>query len=274
MGGNLLREYISLIVEGIHSKRGVDSKMGSKFDLKKFKSLDILSTVQQYAKTYLEPLGTGSSRIVYLLSSRYALKIALNNKGLAQNEAEVDVATNPQTKAVVAKVYASDEGFKWVISDLVKPVQSEQEFEDLAGVSWQDFRTGVSAGFKGQTDNGSPFVKSVVATAKSNELMKGDIIGTQTDKGADKLGHWGKTPDGRVVLLDYGYTRSVKDAHYAEPVMPRGKTSASGDKTAIGGQTKPISKGVDTDKNAKTAPARRKMAVGAEDDVDSEKTRR
>lgn len=69
----------------------------------------------EYASLNLEELGKGSSRIVYLLSAKKVLKIALNVKGIAQNEAEIDIYTNPKTKAIIAKIFDYDVDYKYII---------------------------------------------------------------------------------------------------------------------------------------------------------------
>jgi hypothetical protein len=44
---------------------------------------------------------------------------------------------------------------------------------------------------------------------KQGNLLPADI---------DSINHWGKTPDGRCVLLDYGYTEDVHKSHYSNRV--------------------------------------------------------
>ena len=53
----------------------------------------------------------------------------------------------------------------------------------------------------------SPFLGSVLHGLKSTKsnLVTADLT---------LIDHWGKTPDQRVVLLDYGYTEDVYAAHY------------------------------------------------------------
>ena len=216
---NIARQYISLIVEKIRTQKGIYSPFGDRFNLNKFKSLPSAPIMRQYAYMFLEPLGHGSSREVYTLTSRYALKIARSEKGNAQNEAEVDAFTNPQTKDVVAKVQSFDKDFNWVIADLVSPLKNAREFEQLTGINFEKFCGVFKAECKGTSTkefNGSKFVKAVATTAKGSGLLVGDVC---------KIDSWGKSPDGRAVLLDYGFTRDVADKHYPLPKTP--KTSAS-----------------------------------------------
>lgn len=209
MSAQLLREYLSLVMEKIRSSRNTRGNFGEKFNLRKFKSLDDYAIMVTYANHFLQVLGEGSSRRAWVLNSKYALKIAINPKGLAQNRAEMDVFTNPKSQSIVAKVYSADPKFSWLISDLVKPLEAVDEFEELTSVKWYPFIDLLDNGAitnKRDLKNLPPFTKAVIETARANDLMKGDI----TD-----LGHWGKTPDGRCVLLDYGFTREVYASHYS-----------------------------------------------------------
>jgi len=219
MSDRLLREYLTLVIEKIRSKQGSSGKSTERFDLKRFKKLDDNREMLKYANDHLDQLGVGSSRVAFLLSGRYALKVALNEKGYGQNEAELDVYTNPKTKRVIAKVYAAHDENAWLISDLVKPIKSEKEFEQLAKVSWEDFSKQVWEGIVlHDVDGASDFAKAVVATANSNNLLFGDLADQLGQKNAhfkSVIDHWGKTPDGRVVLLDYGFTEAVNQKHYA-----------------------------------------------------------
>lgn len=226
MRPDLLREYVELIVEKIRSKPRGNGRFGTKFDIKQFKELDGINLMLQYAKEFLEIMGTGSSRMAFLFSSRYVLKIAINKKGLAQNEAEVDVFTNPKSKGVVAKVYSSDPQFRWLVSDLVKPLSSPAEFEDLTGIDWPNFvnllRPKVKSNQPVSADD-PKIVQATAVTAQQNNLLFGDL---------EELSHWGKTPDGRAVLLDYGFTGEVWRSHYSQKPKMTGNTAGSEDKTA------------------------------------------
>ncbi len=229
----LLQDYVRLMIEAIRTKKGVKSKMGEKFSLQKFKSLPNSEIMIQYANQYLDKLGEGSSRIAFLLSSKYVLKVALNKKGLAQNKAELEVFTNPTSKNVVAKIYGSDDASQWVIADLVRPVKSPEEFEQLSGQDWEDFVKYVGPAIKEpeRVPDSHKWLKAVAITARENNLLRGDL---------EEIDHWGRTPDGRCVLLDYGFTHEVWASHYSQKTPDQlksvDKTAAGGDHTGTGGR--------------------------------------
>lgn len=213
MNVRLLREFVELLLlEKIRSTKGI-SPYGNKFNMKKFASLGSIYMLDTYANSYLEFIGQGSSRTAYLMSSRYVLKIARNEKGIAQNEAEIDVYTNPTSKPIVSKIHNFDPEFKWVIADLVRPFktsnkQDEDEFENGTGISWDDFYYELKAEIEKKDVDLSHFTQVVIATMEANDLLFGDVA---------NMDHWGKTPDGKVVLLDYGFTNEVWKKHYKQP---------------------------------------------------------
>jgi hypothetical protein len=263
MSGQLLREYLSLVVERIRTKRGVKGgRLGDRFDLKRFKALAAgagegegasVDVLNAYASRYLQKLGEGSSRAAYVLGSKYALKVAVNKKGLAQNQAEMDVYTNPTSQPIVARVYSADPGFAWLVSDLVKPLADPAEFKQLTGADWQAFASLLDQNAvrnRADVSKQPKFVQSVIATARANELLEGDL---------SEIGHWGKTPDGRCVLLDYGFTSEVHRSHYSSkkqathPEDRTARTAAPKKKAPVGNGTEDVDPVKDDDVELRTA---------------------
>lgn len=202
----LIREYVSLVVEKIRSTQKRSDHLGAKFDLNTFKKINNIEQAEAYANNFLQRLGKGSSRVAFLLSNRYVLKIAINDKGIAQNEGEMDVATNPKTKNVIARVRAYDPDYKWLISDVVKELKTSEEFRQLTDIPWDDFEAIMVKLYNKERVNKIPeFVQSVFATKQSSDISIGDML---------RVDHWGKTPDGRCVILDYGLSNDVWAKHY------------------------------------------------------------
>jgi hypothetical protein len=122
----------------------------------------------------------------------------------------------------------------WLVSELVRPITSPEEFKTLTGIPWQVLKRFISGGY--EPDDIETFRQDVIRRAKKNlfddatlqdveninknptflkiakfltesgsVLMAGDLM---------LLDHWGKTPDQRVVLLDYGFTEDVSALYY------------------------------------------------------------
>lgn len=221
MKNRLLEEYIRFIIfEKIRSVKK-NSPFGSRFDFKKFRSLDNIEFMRGYADSFLQVLGEGSSRVAYALSSNKVLKIALNGKGVDQNIAELDVFTNPATKPMVAKVQDYDPEYRWIIADSVRIFNSEEEFEKETGVNFKEFVEDIKQSLIRKQQPESDLAVSTLKTIMSSNLMLGDVA---------RIEHWGKSSDGRVVLLDYGFTKEVWQLHYSSkpkqkklPMSPKKK---------------------------------------------------
>lgn len=187
-----------------------------------------------FYKMKLRSLGGGSSRIAFLIDSKRVLKVATNEAGFAQNKAEVEAYNNPEARLIVTKIFRFDPNYKWLLAELVRPLSRHEEFEKLTGVPWAIFVDLVSARRGGFQDRinvirryvaaqlpvysqytpesleellSSPFVQNVIKGLSSlqSKLMPGDL---------KRIEHWGKTPNQRVVLLDYGFNEDVERDHY------------------------------------------------------------
>ena len=217
------RELLGLIRESV-----LAAIEEAKFDPKiitqrKFPSLRAaIMFVKDKAK--LRFLGQGSSREVFALDAKRALKMARNEKGIAQNQAELSIATDAEG-GLVAKIFQYDPEYKWLVSELVRPITSGEEFKHLTGISWGVFVHLIYHSYDwehvlltidpwrlepGETPEKirkSPFLVKAMAGLSSIQetLLEGDLV---------RLDHWGKTPDQRVVLLDYGFTEDVAMDHY------------------------------------------------------------
>lgn len=181
-----------------------------------------------YVSKYLRLLGEGSSRAAYLLDSKRVLKVAINAKGISQNQAELDVMTQPGVGHIVAKIFSYDPQYIWLVSEIVRPLDDENEFHDLTGVPWyffsrfaflttkkhnkwqenisrvrSDFSYMDEMRFKKYIE--TPWFIKALDGLEKTKLVEGDIA---------MLSHWGKTPEQRVVLLDYGFTEDVWAQHY------------------------------------------------------------
>ena len=214
---NILREYIQLALnERIRSQ--------GKFNLNQFKELEEPFMQVAFVDGVLEELGRGTSRWTYLLTSGKVLKIASphnEDKGRAQNEAEVQISSNPRLKQLVARVFDYHPNYDWLISELVRPLTSN-EMRRILGYSIDNlFNFALDAFDKNMTideflaskpkiaklvpPKARQFVTNCIELIDSTELAGGDI---------SRAEHWGKTPDGRIVLLDYGLTHQIYDTHY------------------------------------------------------------
>ena len=205
-----------------------ESTRSKGFDYGVFKSLKSLPGKTKYAKDNLELLSKeGTSRIVFLLSSRKVLKLCqlslrdpkVKERGIAQNKAET--FNSSEIPSIVTKVYDHAPDYTWIISEVARPLSSEEEFYNLTGFPLKILRMFLIEGSEDGFDidlYAKRFPKSIkkdLARIKEWEgfpdilkTMKNPLEGLHPgDFGV--YDHWGKTGDGRIVLLDSGATWEV-----------------------------------------------------------------
>lgn len=199
---DLLREYVRAIVE----------RAMKPFSFREFKDLfdpEYPYSPTQflvYAQKRLPLLGSGTARETFRLSSTKVLKIAKNSSfGREQNRVEVDTFTNPSLKPITTRIFNFHDDYLWLISELVRPIESWEEFESLTGVHEDVFIESMERESILPNERLSPegrrFLESAITLVKSG-LFVADL--TTVD-------HWGKTADGRVVILDYGFNDDVSN---------------------------------------------------------------
>jgi hypothetical protein len=209
---------------------------GKKFVLSEFKSLDDPDEFLDYATDRLHHLGSGSSRSVFSLSSSKVLKIARERQsdygaGMGQNKAEVDVYNGLKTKSVCAKVFDSDSEYRWIISENVRPLESNEEFFSLNGIELPDvFFIARHLEYENTVDDTYEALEEWYGSSSSSLLKMpsrekfdewAQIVGDLLDQGViggdlELPGHWGITPSRNTVILDYGFTSGVYEEFYAE----------------------------------------------------------
>jgi hypothetical protein len=221
----LLKEYIENIVKSYLA----EYKSG--FNINYFKSIKDAKEMLKYAGDMLQTLGVGSGRAAFLLpNTNKVLKIALRPAGIAQNEQEASVFTNPQTQEVVTKIYDFDPEYKWLISETAREFVTKEEFDNKVGIDFDAFVGAIQLGINWQEDisdfveemyddktpgerqkkindllNNKDFVNKAIAMKSATKTSIGDM---------SRVEHWGYTSDGRIVLLDYGASLEIVNKFY------------------------------------------------------------
>lgn len=107
-------------------------------------SLEELSNIRsfrgklQYCKQMMGfPIGRGSARIVFQIDDDKVLKLALNAKGIAQNEAESDWGA--QQYGIFPQIYRIADDYSWIVMEYVLPAKV-QDFKYALGIDWKTFQ--------------------------------------------------------------------------------------------------------------------------------------
>ena len=189
------------------------------FDVKTFKTLPSFAARTRYARSKLPLISNaGSSRIVFDLGDAKVLKLAKNNKGIAQNGVEADGYV--QDSGVTAKVYDSDPEDLWIICDKVDNI-TEKEFGQLLGIPFKFYCDAIMTHEADVRASRSMMYKKLTREQMQplweNEFICGifDLMGSMDLLGGDltKLGSYGKCR-GELKLRDAGFTKNVAKEHY------------------------------------------------------------
>lgn len=193
-----------------------------RFDLNEFDKLRSFSARKRYADNTLRRISAGgSSRIVYEIDNDKVLKLAANQKGLAQNSEEASIGVDNFYNAIVAKVYDSHPDDLWVVSEKARKA-TPSDIKKYIGVSLDNLSDYLykysdhnNRGFKKHTLsdeivnilNENNFVQTLI-TLMNDYMPIGDLgrissYGVTNREGVDVL-----------ILIDYGLTYGVLDTHY------------------------------------------------------------
>jgi mRNA-degrading endonuclease RelE of RelBE toxin-antitoxin system len=198
----------------------------SSFDMETFKSLKSHAGRNRYAQEHLQKLASGSSRIVYKIDDEKVLKLAKNDKGVAQNEVEIEYGQYSDIDDVVAKIFDYDEqNSLWVEMELAIKVKAS-DFKNIVGYSFEDIQKaihnyGIDSGNKknlGKYDMDQELADDMWENEFMYELFS--FIGNYAVPVGDlqRLSSYGVVKrDGqdKIVLIDYGLTHEVYSSYYS-----------------------------------------------------------
>ncbi len=183
--------------------------------LSNLERLETYNARKKYAERNLKHLSSGSSRIVYLTPSQTIVKLAKNDKGIAQNKAEA----NPEMKSkYLNKILSCAKNYAWCEVPFLDKI-TEKEFEEMTGLKFDDFGDSIRYGLKevsGNTDKEKPesfekvsksdIYKEMKDIGEKFKLLPGDMA---------RISSWG-VKDGRPVLIDAGLTRDIFEEFYED----------------------------------------------------------
>lgn len=208
-------------------------------------SLKRLSAMEDYDEIWnylheelgLYPAGDGSSRSVWIVGPRTVLKVAKNDRGLVQNEQEAKVSRDPRASVILPRMYRAGRNHRYMVAEIARPLSGIVEWEHLSGLDWEDmgylmweakgkiyaaahwllnqFGRGVARaigepigqarGVKAPPERSAQMLDALGYLRDEYDLMPGDTT---------VIEHWGKTPRGRLVLIDAGLTQAQFEELY------------------------------------------------------------
>lgn len=180
--------------------------------LNNLEKLETYSARKKYAEKNLKHLSSGSARIVYLTPEHTIVKLAKNDKGIAQNRAEANPKMNSK---YLNKIIKSAKNNSWLETYYLDKVTTKQ-FEELTDLDFNDFGEciqfalkDVSGSSKEKPKNyddikNNDFFKEMIRIGKQFKLLPGDMA---------RISSWGEK-DKNPILIDAGLTREIFDQFY------------------------------------------------------------
>ena len=205
---------------------GINEDYPTNFNMDDFKQITSFKKRIEYCNTNLKRIGSGSSRAVYQIDDEKVLKLAMNAKGLAQNEHEIKLSNYYDIKDIVANVFDKEAKNLWLEMELARKL-TESDFQRISGFRFQDFAAAMENYYnktlkhikntypvpedKEITDrmwNEEGFAYNMLCFLGTYELPVGDFLrinsyGIVKRNGADT-----------IVLIDYGISDEIFNKHY------------------------------------------------------------
>jgi len=184
--------------------------------LKNISNLETYTARKNYAEKNLKHLSSGSSRIVYLTPEKTIVKMAKNDRGLAQNEAEKN-ASKLNSK-YLNKTLNCANNYTWIEVPFLEKI-TVKDFKNMTDIDFDDFGEALRFALKkisGNTDKEKPekyeevskssIFQEIRDIGKRLDLMPGDLA---------RISSFGKKDD-HPVLIDVGLTRKVFKDFYED----------------------------------------------------------
>ena len=115
------------------------------FSLEELSKLRTFRAKVNYCRENLgNPIGSGSSRMVFQIDDEKVLKLAKNAKGVAQNEYEGCPDYYKEELAIFPKIFEVADDYSWIVSEYVLPAM-DKDFKKCIGMSFDDWTKVIAA---------------------------------------------------------------------------------------------------------------------------------
>lgn len=173
----------------------------------------------EYAKLRAEQIGKGSSRVAFVIQyqgRKTVLKIALNNKGAAQNQEEADLLDDYFIRGLgnVIPIIDYDERNSrptWIHTEYATKISQKQLEKYFGGYSMYEVVGALEIAKRGgRTDRYAKMLSDLEDNENFTDFQ--DLILNYTQIGAQDLtrkANWGLYK-GRPVIIDLGFTDNTK----------------------------------------------------------------
>lgn len=189
------------------------------FDMEYFKSLNSFAARVRYCNEKLQRLGSGSSRIVYLIDDNTVLKLAKNKKGIAQNQLEAEAWHSMY--GIFAEVYETEPNGLWIEMQRARKAK-KSDFKNITGHTFEEFVKYVMAYHQCYTRHRGwiHYEEPNWDEYEDNEFFS-DVQSFLGNTGLESVGDfvrissWGVVNNNELVMVDYGLNDDVYETYYS-----------------------------------------------------------
>lgn len=203
-------------------KKALYEAMMDGFSFDNLKGKSFADKIKYCKQMFGGQIGGGSSRIVFQIDDQWVLKLARNNKGVAQNQEEYRIAADLYATSLSVNVdekRSDTENYEWLVSEYVLPAK-QQDFKQCYGIDWKDivsFIEDLTRGGQHEGDFFDKYSENEDATDLLNELHDYYANFDSSIADACRICNWGLTNRNgypELVLLDTGASMDVIRKYY------------------------------------------------------------
>jgi hypothetical protein len=193
------------------------------WNIDEFKNLKSFNQRIQYCEKNLQRISSGSGRVVYKIDDTKVLKLAKNQKGVAQNNTEIGFSDDYMWDGMIAEIFNYDENGLWVEMELARKV-TPKIWDSIIGIPIEELHK--SARFVDQQKNPRKYQYHFTRPQRMDEVYDNeftsnilDLIGNYDIGPGDfgRLSTYGlvkRNGQDNIVIIDYGLTNDVYDSYY------------------------------------------------------------
>ena len=207
-----------------YMRRFINEATDYVFNVKELSGISSFKGRYKYCIEHLgSPIGRGSGRVVFQIDDYRILKLALNQKGQAQNEVEITNGQGMYSGLFPMILQCDKYDDNWIVSEYVLPAKVS-DFPEVVGVTFKEFCQFVKNSYIFNVTNGklnpAEHEKFLDYLDNNEELHEVDeyIADCQIPIGdLTRISSWGisdRFGDACLVLLDNGLNDEVLNKYY------------------------------------------------------------
>lgn len=194
-----------------------NTKSKTNFDFQQLSDFETYEEMEEYCDANLRKLGEGSSRAVYVIGDgTRAVKIALNDAGIDQNENEIKWGYKTEFAGdILAEIFDYGDDASWLLVETALPLK-EKNFQKAVGYPMTWLRQ-----YLIYEKHKAPISNKILKALEDDEFantLADFMFETSAPAGdlskVDSFGVVHRNGKNAIVLIDYGLSDKILRSHY------------------------------------------------------------